>query len=134
MKRVCILMLLSLFGCGPRIDVSAALKDGRIVFNVPHRGIAGLMGFEVKEGEKTLWAVSMRYEKGRKIIYGVLPTGGDAPAKQTVPPSSDAVPDLRGKKVTIKVEYQYDIGFAPCRTRFENVVEIPSEAPADKKK
>jgi hypothetical protein len=77
------------------------------------------------EGEKTLWSVSMSYEKGHRIVYGVLPTGGNMAAKQSTPANGAAPPDIRGKTVNVRVSYQYDSGFAACSGSIQRTVVIP---------
>ncbi len=120
-------MILLISGCGqhPRIDITPAIENGRVVFDVPFSGTNGLLGFGVSDGSKTLCAVSTSYEKGHKIVYGVLPTDGNMPAKQTFPPLGDALPDIRGKTVTVWVEFQSDSGLSACCSSFEKVVAIP---------
>ena len=120
-------VLLLICGCGqqPRIDISPVIENGQVVFNVPFSGINGLLSFGVNDGNDTLWAVSTSYEKGHKIVYGALPNGGNMAAKQTFPPQGSAIPDIRGKKVTAWVVYQYDSGFAACSGSFEKIVDIP---------
>ena len=114
-------------GCGqhPRIDVSVGIEDGQVVFNVPFGGINGLLDFAVSEGNKTDWAVSLPYEKGHRIVYGVIPTGGNTVARQTLPPVGEPVPDIRGKTITVRVAHQYDNGFAPCVGHLEKVAAVP---------
>jgi hypothetical protein len=121
--------LLSLSGCGqnPRVDVSAAIENGQVVFNISHSGINGILGVGVKDGDKTLWAVSTSYEKGHKITYGLLPTGGNMTAMQTIPEQGEGPPDIRGKTVTVSISYQYDRPFAPCSGSAEKALVIPKE-------
>lgn len=119
-------------GCGqhPRIDVSVGIENGQVVFNVPFGDMNGLLDFAVCEGKKTVWAVSLPYERGHRIVYGLIPTGGNTVAKQTLPPVGEPLPDIRGKTITVCVGYQYDSGFAPCTGHFEKVVAVP-QGPAD---
>lgn len=100
-----------LFG-GPRINVYPVIENGNVAFEIRYSGINGLLGFKVEEGGRTLWAIKTSYERGHKILYGVLPTGGKLAARQLVPPSGERPPDIRGKRVTVLVQYQYDSGFA----------------------
>jgi hypothetical protein len=120
-------LFLVLGGCGqnPRLDVTPRIENGRIVFNVLASGMNGLLGFAVIEGTNTLWEVSTSYEKGSRIVYGVLPTGGNMRAKQVFPPPGVVPPHIGGKTVTVRVEYQYDDGFAACMGHFEKSMQIP---------
>ena len=122
-----VIALLLISGCGqhPRVDVSPAIENGQVVFSIPFSGINGILGFEVNDGNETLWAVNTSYDKGHKIIYGVLPTGGNMTANQTFPPDGKAPLDIRGKTVTVSVTYQYDSGFTACSGMFEKSMAIP---------
>jgi hypothetical protein len=124
---VAVVVLLLISGCGqhPRIDISPTVEGGQVVFHVPFSGVNGLLKFAVKDGETMLWDVTMSYDKGHKIVYGVLPTGGNMPAKQVFPPPGQAPRDIRGRTVTVCVEYQYDDGFSACCRSFKKVVEVP---------
>jgi hypothetical protein len=110
---------------GPRINVYPAVENGKVVFEIPHSGINGLLAFKVQEGGRTVWEITTAYEKGHQITYGVLPAGGNMAARQVVPPPGKLPPDIRGKRVTVSVEYQYDYGFAPCCDSFGTAVDIP---------
>ena len=120
-------VLLLITGCGqhPVIDVLPEIEKNKVVFNVPFSGINGLLNFRVTDGHKTLWAVNTSYEKGHKFVYGVIPTSGNMTAKQTFPAQGDAILDIRGRKVTVWIEYQYDSGFAACSRSFKKIVDIP---------
>jgi hypothetical protein len=134
-RFVLMLLLLCLVGAsgffaiwlfrGPRINVYPAIENGKVVFEIPYTGINGLLGFKVEEGERTVWAIKTSYERGHEITYGVLPTGGKMVAHQIVPPSGERLPDIRGKRVTVSVEYQYDSGFAACSDSFSTPLDIP---------
>lgn len=120
--------VVSLFvGCGqlPRIDVSPVVENERIVFDVQHSGINGILGFRVEDDAgELLWDVRTSYEKGRKITYGVLPPGGNRSARQEFPPQGQPPPDIRGKTVTVCVEYQYDSP-APSSGTVRKTIRIP---------
>jgi hypothetical protein len=123
-----LLFSLILSGCGqnPRIDVTPGLENGRVMFNIAATGINGLVRFAVMDGTNRLWEVSTSYEQGTRIIYGVLPTGGNMAARQVVPPSGVVPAPIGGMVVTVRADYQYDDGFAPCVGHFEKSVLIPN--------
>lgn len=122
----CILLIIFISGCQiARVDVSPAIENGQVVFNVPHRGINGILYFQVEENGETVWEVRTSYEQGHKIVYGELPSGGNMSAQQLVPEDGQAPPDIRGKRVTVKVSYQHDKGLAPSASTFEKEVLIP---------
>ncbi len=119
---------LVLSGCGqnPRIDVTPGIENSCVVFNIAARGMNGLLGFAVMDGTNTLWEVSTSYEQGTRIVYGVLPAGGNMPARQVVPGSGVVPAPIGGMVVTVRVDYQYDDGFAPCVGHFEKSMQIPN--------
>jgi hypothetical protein len=128
------MLLLSLVAIGsgscgqsPRLDVSASIDEGgRVVFDVPRRGVNGLLGFRVEdEAGKVLWDVSMSYEQGRRITFGVLPTEGNMKARQIVPADGSAPPDIRGRRVRVRVGYQYDELTAASAASFEKTIQVP---------
>ena len=115
-------------GCGqrPRIDVSVSIDDGRVAFDIPRRDVNGLLSFRVEDlNGKVLWQINVSYELGQRIIYGVLPTGGNMDAKQVIPSDGKAPPDIRGHSVRVIVEYQYDELMAPSAADFEKTVQVP---------
>jgi hypothetical protein len=118
-----------LVGCGqrPRLDVIASVDDqGRVVFEVPRRDVNGLLSLQIAdESGKVLWEVKLSYEKGPQITYGILPTGGNMTARQIVPADGAAPPDIRGRRVRIHVEYQYDEFMAPSAGHFEKFIDVP---------
>lgn len=124
---VSLVIAMSTVGCGqrPRMDVQVAVEDGRVVFDVPRSDENGLLGFRVEdEAGAILWQVKMSYDEGRRITYGVLPTGGNMAARQVVPADGAAPPDIRGRTVRVRVEYQYDDP-APSAAHFDKVVRVP---------
>jgi hypothetical protein len=129
---LCLPLFLLLGGCGqnPRIDISPGIENGRVVFNLATSGMNGLVSFAVMEGTNTLWEVSTSYEKGTRIVYGVLPTGGNMAAKQVFPPRSVAPAYIAGKRVTVRVGYQYDHDFSACSGSFEKSMQIPNAEPS----
>ena len=116
-------------GCGqrPRLDVITSVDEkGRVVFEVPRSDVNGLLSLKVAdESGKLLWEVDMSYEKGTQITYGILPTGGNMTARQIVPADGAAPPDIRGRRVHIHVEYQYDEFMAPSAGHFEKFIDVP---------
>ena len=114
-------------GCGqnPRINVRPGFEDGRVVFNITAKGINGLLGFAVMEGTNTLWEITTSYERGTKIVYGELPTGGNMGAKQMVPPLGILPPPIQGMAVTVRVDYQYDDWY-PLQGHFQKSMQIPN--------
>jgi hypothetical protein len=118
-------LTLTLAGCGPRVDVQVSVVDGRVVFDVPWSGTNGLLGFRVEdEAGAVLWDVKMSYDQGHQITYGVLPTGGNMTAQQVVPPDGAAPPEIRGRRIRVRVTYQYDDP-APSAADFEKVLQVP---------
>ena len=126
-------LALSLFlsGCGqhPRIDVTPGIESGRVVFSIAARDMNGLLGFAVMDGTNALWEVSTSYDKGTKIVYGVLPTTGNMAARQVFPAPGVAPASIGGKTVTVRVDYQYDHGLAACVGHFEKSVQVPKGEP-----
>jgi hypothetical protein len=123
-----------LSGCSqvPRIDVVPVVENQRVVFDIPHSGVNGILGFEVEdESGKPLWVVKTSYEKGRKFIYGVLPTGGNMEAQQEFPPANRLPAEVRGKTVTVLVTYQYDSHMAPCSGTYRKTVRVPERSHAE---
>jgi hypothetical protein len=114
---------LFLCGCGqsPRIDVTARIEDGEVVFDIPHTGINGLLRFIVKDEEgKSLWSVDLTYETGHKIMYGEVPKGG----KQQLPADGTRPPRIGGRAVVVIVKYQYD-DQVPSADSFSKTIHIP---------
>jgi hypothetical protein len=125
-KLIFIVVMLIIAGCGqkPHVDVSAKIENNQVVFNIPSSGINGILSFGVKDFNETLWSINTSYEKGNSIIYGVIPSGGKAVAKQSFPLDGKTPIDIRGKNVTVWVEYQYDSGLSPCVGTFEKNLTI----------
>jgi hypothetical protein len=105
--------------------VQVAVEDWRVVFDVPRTDVNGLLGFRVEDETGTvLWQVETSYDQGRRITYGALPTGGNMAARQVVPADGAAPPDIRGRRVRVRVKYQFDDP-APSAADFEKTVEVP---------
>jgi hypothetical protein len=119
--------LFLLWGCAqlPTIEVAPAIESQQVVFDISHKDINGLLGFRVEdESGKPLWVVHMNYDTGHRIIYGVLPT--DIPTtRQEFPPEGRPPVSIRGKKVKITVEYQYDSNLTACMGSCTKTVQIP---------
>lgn len=126
---VTLLIALSACGCGqrPRLDVVPSIDDGgHVVFDIPRTDVNGLLGFRIEdETGKALWHVRMSYDKGSRITYGVLPTGGNMAAQQEVPTDGSPPPEIRGRRVRVKVDYQYDEFAAASVDEFEKTVDVP---------
>jgi hypothetical protein len=126
-----VIALAALWACGcgqrPRLHVVPSLDAGsRVVFDMPRTDVNGLLEFRVEdEAGKALWHVHMSYEKGHRITYGVLPTGGNMTARQEVPTDGSAPPDIRGRRVQVRVTYQYDEFAAASAGHFEKTVDVP---------
>lgn len=123
----CVLQALCCVGCAPppRIDVSASLEGGRVIFNIDHHHINGLLRFQVRDSSgNLLWDLDLSYERSRRIEYGVLPTKGGRPAKQVYPPANTTLLDIRGTTVQILIEYQYDAPW-PSSGTFQKTIAIP---------
>jgi hypothetical protein len=120
-----------LSGCGqnPRIDITPGLESGHVVFNVAATGMNGLLRFAVMGGTNALCEVDTSYDRSTKVVYGVLPTNGNMAARQVFPPPGVTPASIRGKMVTLRVDYQYDHGFAPCVGHFEKSVQVPNGEP-----
>lgn len=120
--------LATLSGCSqfPRVDVQPRVENQRIVFDVPYSGINGILGFRVEdESGNPLWVIDTAYEKGRKIVYGELPTGGNMEAKQEFPLDNQPPAEIRGKTVTVKVTYQYDRNISACSDTYSKKIQVP---------
>ena len=128
---LCVPLFLFLSGCGqnPRIDVTPGVENGRVFFHIVASGMNGLLGFTVMDGTNRLWEVDTSYEKGTKIVYGILPTGGNMAARQIFPPPGVVPTAIDGKQVTVRVDYQYDSKFTPCVGHFAKSVQIPNAEP-----
>jgi hypothetical protein len=124
-----ILAAIGLGGCGQkrRIDVTANVdENGRVIFEVPTRGVNGLLEFVIEdEAGKVLWDVDLSYEKGSSVTYGVLPAGGNRKARQVVPDDGSTPPDIRGRRVRVRVTYQYDDFMTASAGHYEKTVEVP---------
>ena len=121
-------LLVAVTGCGqhPKLDVSASVEDEQVAFDVPRTDVNGLLSFRVEDLKGTvLWQVDMSYEQAKRIIYGVLPTGGNITAKQVVPSDGSAPPNIRGREVQVRIEYQYDEFAAASAASFVKLVQIP---------
>jgi hypothetical protein len=115
-------------GCGqhPVVSVSAKVEGNRVVFHIPHYDVHGLLGFEVSDSQGVvLWRISLPYEKGHSITYGVLPKGGNMAATQEIPPAPTSPPPIRGKTVVVRVDYQYDADFSPSIGSIRQQLDIP---------
>ena len=107
---------------GPRIDVVPFVEGNRVVFDIPRSGINGLLGIIVEdEAGHILWKVNLKYYNGRQITYGEMPRG----SKQVIPADGSTPPDIRGRRVQIQVEYQYDEFMAPSAACFVKSVQVP---------
>ena len=106
----------------PYVDVFATVEDGRVVFNIPHHGTS-LLSFDVEDSaEKPLWHVGLASEKGHRIYYGTLPTGGNMPATQAFPVAGKPPKDIRGKRVIVRLVYTD--GSGGFTNEFEKVLDI----------
>lgn len=118
-------------GCGqnPKIDVTARVENGKLVFDVPHSDINGLLHFRVSNVTgKHLWSITMAYEQGKTITYGELPTGGNNTAQQLVPYDGvSAPPEIWGRPVSVVVGYQYDEFMAASMGDFLKDLNIPEK-------
>jgi hypothetical protein len=93
-----------------------------VVFEVPHTDLNGLLRFRVDdEGGAVLWQIDLSSEQGRRITYGLVPTSG----KQLVPANGTAPPDIRGRRVQVRVKYQYDEFTAPSAAEFKKTIQVP---------
>jgi hypothetical protein len=125
---------MTLFGCGqqPVIDVVPAIDDeGRVVFDLPRKGIYRLDRFTVKDEQgKLVWDVDSLHEvkqkTWQKITFGVLPPQNKpySPPQQVFPPEDRPPQDIRGKTVKVIVQYTYDTNLAPYTGIFEKFVSI----------
>lgn len=108
-------------GCGqrPRLDVQVAVEGGRVVFDVPRTDVRGLLGLRDEAGA-VFWQVKMDYYRGRHITYG----RANIDAHQIIPADGSAPPDIRGRRVRVRVKYQYDDP-APSAAEFEKTVDVP---------
>jgi hypothetical protein len=127
----CTLLFLLFGGCGqhPHIDVTSGIENGRVVFDLTTSDINGLLGFVVMEGTNTIWEISTSYEKGTRIVYGVLPNGGNMAARQVFPSAGGVPASVDGKVVTVRVDYQYDNDGSACMGHFEKSMRIPNAKP-----
>jgi hypothetical protein len=120
---------LILGGCSqrPRLDVTATVENGDVVFHIPHKGINGILELRVADAsDKQHWIVETSYDKDCKFIYGMLPTGGNQPAVQVFPPENLPPTNIRGMTVLVEVTYQYDKWWATVTSdTFSKAIEIP---------
>lgn len=130
----CVIVLMILCGCGqhPKIDVTANVENGKVVFDIPYSDINGLLGFAVTdEAGKAYWIMSLPYVKANQIVYGEFPPVDDyrstSSIHQTSPAEGQEFLDIRGKEVNVEVQYQYDEPFAACVGSFKKRIVIPNE-------
>jgi hypothetical protein len=117
------LFLTAVPGCGqrPKVDVTAGVENDQIVFNIAYSDVNGILGFGVEDTSGTpLWKVDLNYFKGHKITYGKTPKGD----KQQLPENGAAPPSIRGNKVRVIVQVQYD-DWVPSARHFSKVLDIP---------
>jgi hypothetical protein len=119
-------LALAIYAFRAQIGVAAAIENDRVVFLVQHRNVNGILKVRVLDGAETLWEIDTGYERGHRIVYGELPTGGNRPARQTVPSLGVPVPDIRGKEITVEVEYQFDRGVSACTDTLRKSIIIPA--------
>ena len=105
--------------------MTPGIESGRVVFRIAGSDINGLLDFTVMDGTNAIWEVNPSYVKGRKIIYGVLPTGGGMAPRQIFPAPGVAPASIGGKTVTVRVDYDYDRG----EGHFEKSMQIPRGEP-----
>lgn len=126
--RVVAAFVFGVAGCkpAPKVDVSVSIEDDEVVFNIQASGINGLLRFRVEDSEANLlWDVDLGYEKGTRIIYGVLPVNGSTPADQVFPPNRRRPSPIRGKRVAVFINYQFDDCFTPSSRYLKKTVIIP---------
>lgn len=128
---LCLVLSLFLNGCRqhPRIDITPRVENGRVVFSIAATGINGLLGLAVMDGTNTLWEIRTSYDKGTRFVYGILPTSGNMPARQVFPPRHVAPAAIDGRRVTVRVDYQYDDAFSACVGHVEKSMQIPKGEP-----
>ena len=117
------LFLTAVPGCGqrPKVDVTAGVENDQIVFSIACSDVNGILGFSVEDTSGTpLWKVDLNYFKGHKITYGTIPNGDT----QQLPKNGAAPPSIRGKKVRVRINVQYD-DWAPSARDFSKVLDIP---------
>lgn len=122
---LCMVSLVGTGGCGqrPQVDIRAVVEDGAVVFEVEHQGINGLIGIKVEDNSgETLWDVNLPYSRSGRIVYGMLPNEKGQSAKQVYPKSGAPPASIRGKKVRLLVQYQYDAPHPATRTLKKEVV------------
>jgi hypothetical protein len=129
------LISLSLAGCGqrPRVDVSATIEDGRVVFDVPHSGMNEIMSIRVKEQNgELIWHLSLGsqnwHKEALKVTYGVVPpreTDLEIPPSQIFPSDNTPPRNIRGETLNVLIEYQYDSGLAACAGSFSKTLKVP---------
>ena len=108
----------------PWVDVHARLEGEDVVFDITHVGIEGIRKIRVNDNVgQRLWALDLQYEKGHRITYGIVPSGGSMPGRQIFP--AEGRPEsIRGRRVTVWIEYFY-METAPCRREFRKEFDIP---------
>jgi hypothetical protein len=128
--RNSICALLALTGCSfsSSVDISVEVVAGRVEFRVLPKNIRGILGFTVSVEGRTVWDISMDYERGTDIVYGELPTRGSITAKQLFPSAGDSPDSILGRKVSVDVHYVYDT-WHPNQGFFSRVLSIPPAEP-----
>jgi hypothetical protein len=130
----CFLVLITVailfhFGCTRSVDVVPRIVDDHVVFDIPTRNVHKIYGLTVEdESGKKLWSMSdatMGHYAGG-VVYGALPEGSGihAGVGQTYPPDNKPPIDIRGKTVTVVVDYGYD-AIMPSASEFRKTVRIP---------
>jgi hypothetical protein len=95
------------------------------VFDISAREINGILRFRVEDASgDCIWDMRLPGEKYKQIEFGVVPEGTEVKTSQTFPADSKVPATIRGMRVKVVIEYQYD-ACAPCSDTFRKLVEIP---------
>ena len=88
------------------IDVYVSTTADQVTLHIPHKNINGILMLRTSNETQVLWEVLTSYDTGTTFVYGALPSGGNATARQTVPTAGRQPIDIRGQKVTIEIDYR----------------------------
>jgi hypothetical protein len=144
LAAVCVLVylsrsaLVSRFGtvAGPaapsntRAAFQTKVTGGQVEFEMVYgRDVTGIVRVTVTDPDGTqLWVLSGPGQ-GRtpKIVYGVVPADGQFRWAQEWPVDGTPPPDIRGRRVKVRIDTRFSIPFGPGVEISEAEIDVPKE-------
>ncbi|OWK42233.1 hypothetical protein FRUB_04311 [Fimbriiglobus ruber] len=102
------------------------LRNGQIEFDLVYgRETTGIVRFIISDPDGTpVWELSGGSQnKPPKVVYGQVPVGWT----QVFPAGNVAPPEIRGRRVKVRIDTRYQIPFGPGVEVNEGDVNIPQE-------